>query len=280
MRLVRAGVQVLLPKLALHLSCHLVRHSWSLWGRFRWVSAERGNGLGHAKTRNFPPYSCEEPLHKSTLRFGRCQLTNVLWPTMQHRVHSAPPVPGRWAMPWRQPAARAQGFALAGDSSGLHHPPSFPPHLVPRKPPHLQQLCLLGGVKSPAELQKRPKLFCAPAVPSCALGMHCSTSWMPKLTEAKEAEEPVSKTLGVPGVLASSTDHPGAGMSCGHHLHVHTGTKKWSQESPAPCCSLDHHCATTPRATESQLDGCVIAQDETRRCHSCHSLTSACHCLR
>lgn len=128
MHVVRAGVQVLLPKLALQLSCHLVRHSWCLWGRFRWVSAEKGNGLGHAKTRNFPPCSCEEPLHKSTLHFGRCQLTNVLWPTTQHHMHSAPPVPGRWAMPWRQPEARAQGFALTGDSSGLHHPPQAALH--------------------------------------------------------------------------------------------------------------------------------------------------------
>lgn len=104
-----------------------------------------------------------------------------------------------------------KALPLLGTAVGFITPPSRPPHLVPRKPPHLQQLCLLGGVKSPAELRKRPRLFCAPAVPSCALGMHCSTSWMPKLTEAKEAEEPVSKTLGVPGVLAPSTDHQGAG---------------------------------------------------------------------
>lgn len=87
----------------------------------------------------------------------------------------SPLVPRRWG----DPAAAASSSdsrlcpSWGQQSTGHRHPPNLPPHLVPGKPPHRQQLRLHGGVKNPVELQRRLRRFCAPAVPSCALGTHC-----------------------------------------------------------------------------------------------------------
>lgn len=113
---------------------------------------------------------------------------------------------------WGDPAAAASSSdsrlcpSWGQQSTGHCYLPNLLPYLVPGKPPQLQQLPLHGGVKNPVLLQRRLRRFCAPAVPSCALGKHCRHSWLTKLAGAKEAEELVSKSsvsLGVP-------DHPGA----------------------------------------------------------------------
>lgn len=131
----------------------------------------------HAKTRDSSTYSCKEPLHKaSTVHFGRCQLTNThsgpRCGTICTRVLSSPKEMGQSCSSSQQLGLKA--FPSWGQQSTGHHCPSnLLPHLVPGKPPHLQQLRLHGGVKNPVALQRKPRRFCAPAVPSCALGTHC-----------------------------------------------------------------------------------------------------------